>query len=143
MNLRNYYSLKQTLQVLGLRFRMQLKRLQAKEHFDHFHICGKPFYLKYSINQYMERVVSHDVNLRLRYEMAKYHITSVDLDLTEWVPRCVALEKIGKSHELLYLVSQVRTGFPTIRTRKAFGQHFFNVRDIERYLEKDRLQKTQ
>jgi hypothetical protein len=72
--------------------------------------------------------------IRWDYELKKFKMQLHDLDLNDWHSRCMVLEYWPYSHEMLYMVSSVRTSFPHIRTRVVHGQHFFCVSDIKRYL---------
>lgn len=134
MNLKDFYSSEQALEILELKFRQQLHRLIRRQGFMHMHVCNKPFYLKKPIHDYIEGKLRRSGRFadRLRYETTKIKLISYDLDLDDWLPRCLALELFGYSYELLYKISDIRTSMPMIETRQAFNIHWFNRQDVEK-----------
>lgn len=139
-NLVNFYTTDQALSVIGINYRMQLHRILKKNPMVILSICGKTFYLKESVNSYVESRIKTKNNFkeRIRFEKAKYAAVSYDIDLNKWIPRCEALEVFGYSHELMYLISPTRTSLPNLRTKFAYGQHWFLRSDLERMSRKNR-----
>lgn len=136
MNLKTLYSQPQAMSVLGFDYRMQIYRWRKREEPTVIRICKKPFYLRDEIDGYMEEQIRLHVNenLRPRFEEARLRAVRYDLDLHMWLPRCRIKGVWPYSFEMLYKVSTVRKALNMIRTKKAYGQHFFYLPDIREYV---------
>lgn len=139
-NLKNWYSQREAFKILNIKFRQQIKRLKNKEDFITMELCGKPFYLRRSVDSYMENLIKQtgDMSLRWEFEKKKLRIPHYDIDLDEWKPPCEILTMFPYSHEILYAVSDIRTRMPMFRTRRVKSLTLFKVEDIKRYIEKDK-----
>jgi hypothetical protein len=135
-NLKNWYSQREAFNILNIKYRQQIKRLKDKEGFLTMELCGKPFYLRRSIDSYMEELVKKtgDINIRWQFEKKKLRIPHYDIDLDEWKPPCEILDMFPYSHEALYALSEIRTNMPMFRIKRVKGLTLFRVDDIRRYL---------
>lgn len=133
MNFKDWYSQKQAMYVLGMDYKMQIHR--KRKHFVIRRICNKPFYLKKSVHDYMEKLIreARDPNLRWDYEARKLKTPSYNVSLKEWAPRCMVVEHFPYSEEVLY--TSTLPPAPIIRTREWYNQKFFKLEDVIYYVE--------
>ena len=142
INLHDYYSQKQVMKMLGLRFRQQIKRWRDENNPRSIIICGKRFYYYRDVDNYLHKLA--DAGLIDRYEVIKLQVKTIRyaLDLDEWVPRCLAVERWPYSYETLYEHTKGHSPIPLIRTRTVYGKLFFNVKDIDKVVEYNKKHAT-
>lgn len=135
INLHDYYSQRQVMKMLGLPFRQQIKRWRKENRPRTIIICGKRFYYYRDVEDYLHKLA--DRGFINRYKLIELQVKTMRyfLDLDEWVPRCLALERWPYSHEALYEATKSRSSLPLIRTRIVYGQMFFNIADMDRLVE--------
>lgn len=121
--------------MLKLPYREQVIRWREEYNIKFIVICGKPFYYCRDVESYLDRLVEQGVYDRLTALKIRVATIRYDIDLDEWLPRCLALKKWPYSHEELYRLTKTRSAVPLIRTKTAHGQMFFCWEDMVRHVE--------
>lgn len=115
--------------------RQQIKRWRAEIKPRYIVLCGKPFYYYRDVDNYLiDLAMKGGVS---RFEVIKKLVRTprYNLDLGEWMPRCLALKDWPWSHETLYEATKLRSNLPIVRTKQVYGQTFFNKHDMDRLIE--------
>lgn len=118
---------------------MQLKRARPTLGLTAIHL-GKYYYHTEPVENAARKIQTRIPGGLLRLEDMLRKIPRPVLDLTEWIPLCVAIAPGNwpYSTEMLYLQSVRYEGSPKmIKYTVAHNQTFFNVADINKYIRTD------
>ena len=136
MNLKDYYSQQQVMSLLSMKYREQIKRWRNENNIYFELLCSKPFYPRSIVDAYLSQLVQKGSLNPFDVELMKIKQIGYDLDTSEWMPRCEALDLINQGKSSLYKKAQKRI-FQQIRTRKAYGFLFFNREDLVDFLREE------
>lgn len=134
INLRDWYSQNQVFNLLGFRYRQQLKRFLA-DHPEIFSItiCGRPFYLRSTVDAYLADLVRKGTLNPFDIEKKKIQQVAYDISTDEWLPRCLAIQLFEQDSRRLYDKAEKHL-FQLVRTRKIYGTKWFCKIDIIDFL---------
>jgi len=133
INLKDFYSQQQVMALLGMKYRMQVKRWREDCAVPHIDICKKPYYFRTDVDNYLAQLVKSGQLNPFDIEIKKLKQVTYDISLDEYLPRCMALKLIKLGKTSLYNKSEKHI-FGLIKHRKAYGFMWFLKTDLIDFL---------
>lgn len=112
---------------------MQLKRWREKyPNVEYFTICGINWYKRTTVDQILQ---AEFVGLGMSYELElkKLNFTQYDVDLSEWVPRCIGLAIADTGYRNFSYLTEGALAY--VKSRVVEEVKYYKVKDLIKYRE--------
>lgn len=157
MNLNEYYTHDQMLHLFNFKYRMQLKRHIEKHNLHPVWVCQQPYYHKAAVGTVYVKLLQDDLVAKGKHprkaaneadylwqlrQLQDPGLTTMDLDLDIYKPRCMLIEALGtdKTDYAMYEYNR-QVAAPQVRTVLYNKTIFWHYGDILKCLGENNVSK--